>query len=407
MKRIILNLTIAPRYLYSFRLRSALAILGVFLGTFSLIVVYNLSDSLALKARLEVEKLGRDLLVVRSGQMARFGRGARFISEEPNISQADIQSIVSRVAYVTEAAPSATTNFPVRFGGVVLTDVMVTGVTPAYALVRNFSVRHGTFISETDNRNRAAVAVLGSRVARRLFGDVDPLGKHVMLQRFPCQVIGVMEEKGTDLSGIDQDTQIFVPLDTYLRRLVNQRYVSTVHVQVTDTAALAPAKTEIESILRRRHKIERGKRDDFAVLDMRDLTELQSEAMTTITILGRVSAIISFLIGGLGILSIMTLMVNERKMEIGIRRAVGSRRRDIMLQFLLESSFISVSGGLVGVVLGFAGSVIVFQVSALPFSVSGVGLIISFAASLLVGMGGGAYPARKAIAVPPVHTLRA
>jgi putative ABC transport system permease protein len=170
--------------------------------------------------------------------------------------------------------------------------------------------------------------------------------------------------------------------------------------------ALASAKSQIESILRRRHRILSSEDDDFTVIDMKDVTALKTQAMEMITLLGRTSAVISFLIGGIGILSIMILIVNERRVEIGIRRAVGSRKRDIVVQFLLESSFVAFSGGTVGAICGIAISLLIFIVSGLPFNISPSGLLLSFIASVVVGILAGLYPSYKATRIQPVDIIR-
>ena len=167
-----------------------------------------------------------------------------------------------------------------------------------------------------------------------------------------------------------------------------------------------PPRADIEELVRRSHGIKVGQKDDFTVIDMKDVAAVKNQAMAMITTLGRISASVSFLIGGIGILSIMTLIVSERRMEIGIRRAVGSRKRDIVLQFLLESSVISFSGGLVGMILGFLASVLIFRLASLPFSVSLVGLLLAFVASVLVGILAGIYPSQKATAIQPVDVIR-
>ncbi|OEU50073.1 MAG: hypothetical protein BA872_03525 [Desulfobacterales bacterium C00003060] len=406
MKRVRLNLRIALRSLYNFKLRSVLAILGVFLGTCSLIIVYNLSGSLAKKTQMEIDKLGKDLLIVRTGVVIRHGRGPRLMSQDPNLTFDDVRAIAQGASQVRDVSPSSSTPFPVRYKSMVLDAVLITGVTPNYPEMRNLAVKEGGFITESDNKKHVKVAVLGSGIAEKLFGKDSAIGKYILVRRFPCQVIGVMEERGADLSGVDQDMQIFLPLNTFLRRLVNKDFVNTIYVKCLNSRSIAPAKAEIEAIMRRQHKMKPGKRDDFTVIDLKDVMALQTQAMDTISTLGRVSAIISFLIGGLGILSIMTLMVGERKMEIGVRRAVGSRKRDIVVQFLLESSFISFSGGAAGVVVGFAGTVIILQAFNLPFNVSSPGLAISFFASVAVGLTGGIYPAKKATSIQPVNILR-
>jgi putative ABC transport system permease protein len=407
MKRIFLNLKIAVRSLLNFKLRTALAILGVFLGTFSLIVVSNLSDSLMIKTEKEAESFGKNLLIVRSGVVRKMGTSTRLLSEATTLTIEDAQAVVLGSRFISDVSASGNKLFPVRYENTVLKSILVVGVPPNYPAIRNFPVAEGRFISPEDDRTLNKVAVIGTKVAERLFGKEDPIGKHVLISRVPCRVIGIMQEKGVDISGVDQDNQIFVPLNTYLRRFVNKDYINSISVQVTDEQFLLPARTQIEEILRLRHKIKNSQNDDFTVIDLKDVMALKTQAMSMIRVLGRVSAVVSFLIGGLGILSIMILIVNERRVEIGIRRAVGSRKRDIVLQFLLEASFISFSGGSVGVLLSSVASILIFWFAKLPFTLSPAGHLISFLASITVGILAGIYPSQKAIRIQPVDVIRA
>jgi putative ABC transport system permease protein len=407
MKRIFLNLKIAVRSLLNFKLRTALAILGVFLGTFSLIVVSNLSDSLMIKTEKEAESFGKNLLIVRSGVVRKMGTSTRLMSEATTLTIEDAQAVVLGSRFISDVSASGNKLFPVRYENTVLKSILVVGVPPNYPAIRNFPVAEGRFISPEDDRTLNKVAVIGTKVAERLFGKEEPIGKHVLISRVPCRVIGIMQEKGVDISGVDQDNQIFVPLNTYLRRFVNKDYINSISVQVTDEQFLLPARTQIEEILRLRHKIKNSQNDDFTVIDLKDVMALKTQAMSMIKVLGRVSAVVSFLIGGLGILSIMILIVNERKLEIGIRRAVGSRKRDIVLQFLLEASFISFSGGTVGVLLSSVASILIFWFAKLPFTLSPAGHLISFLASITVGILAGIYPSQKAIRIQPVDVIRA
>lgn len=406
MNRIFLNLKIAVRSLFNFKLRTSLAVLGVFLGTFSLIVVSNLSDSLSKKTEQEAENFGVNLLIVRSGVVKKFGTRTRLLSEATTLTVDDASAIKNGSRLIHDVSPSGNRNFPVRYGNNVLKSVLVIGVTPNYTNIRNFHVKEGNFITNNDNRNLNKVAVLGKKVAERLFTDEDPIGKYILIWRVPCQVIGIMEEKGVDISGADQDNQIFIPLNTFLRRFVNKDYVNNISVQVIEESMIPVAKKDIEFILRNRHKIRDNQNDDFTVIDLKDVMELKTQAMSMIKILGRVSAVISFLIGGIGILSIMILIVNERRVEIGIRRAVGSRKRDIILQFLIEASFISFSGGTVGVILSSFASILIFVFADLPFSISPAGHVISFVSTIAVGILAGIYPSQKAIKIQPVDVIR-
>lgn len=406
LRRILLNLKIARRSLVQFKWRTSLAVLGVFFGTFSLIIVSNLSGSLAVKTEQEIDSLGKNLLIVRSGIVRRVGAGTPLMSQATNLTPEDARAIRESIPAVADLSAAGYKTFPVRYGNVSLKGILVGGVEPNFQDIRNFRAREGSFIADQDNLDRNKVAVLGRTVVEKLFGDEDPIGKYILIWRVPFQVIGIMEEKGSDVSGADQDNQIFIPLQTYLKVLVNKTNVSNIFVQVTRDDLVSATKTDMETLLRKRHKIGPGQNDDFAVIDMKDVMALKAQAMDLITVLGRIAAAISFIIGGLGILSIMILIVNERKLEIGIRRAVGSRKRDIVLQFLIESSIISLAGGMIGVFSGALISVILLGVLKYPFTLSLTGLAIAFGASVLVGVLAGIYPSKKATQFEPVDILR-
>lgn len=394
------------RSLLNFKLRTALAILGVFLGTFSLIVVSNLSDSLVKKTEKETENLGKNLLIIRSGVIRRFGTVTRLLSEATTLTVEDSDAILQSSPYIKAVSPSGNKTFPVRYGDISLKSILIMGVTPNYTEVRNFKVEIGSFITEEDNKNLNRVAVLGKEVSKNLFGEVNPIGHHILIWRVPCQVIGLMEEKGVDVSGFNQDNQIFIPLNTFLRRFVNKDYINSISVQTIDEKSIPMVKTEIEDLLRKRHKIRGEQKDDFTVIDLKDVMALKTQAMSMVNVLGKVAAAVSFFIGGIGILSIMILIVNERRVEIGIRRAVGSRKRDIILQFIIESAFISLSGGTIGVIISFITTVIILSLSKLPFTISLTGLMISFIASVGVGIVAGIYPSKKATKIQPIDVIR-
>jgi len=406
MKKIALNLKIAWRSLCNFRLRTSLAVLGVFLGTFSLIVVTNLSSSMSKKTETEIAALGENLLIVRSGIVRRVGAGTRLMSEAATLAVADAEAIAQKSLFVNDVSASANKFFPVRYGNTTLGSVLVVGAMPNYPYIRNHRVQRGSFITNYDNRNLNRVVVIGQRVAENLFGDEDPIGKYILIFRVPCQVIGIMEEKGVDISGVDRDNQIFIPLNTYMRRFVNKDFINTIYVNVINSEVVKEAKLQIEELLRKRHNIRPGQRDNFTVIDLKDVAALREQTTSMITVLGRISAAVSFIIGGIGILSIMILIVNERRVEIGIRRAVGAGKRDIILQFLMESSFISFSGGMVGVIMGFIASAVIFRVSDLPFVISPAGIAAAFLASVTVGVLAGLYPSKKAISIQPADVIR-
>jgi putative ABC transport system permease protein len=406
MKRVILNLKIALGALGNYRLRTALAVLGVFFGTLSLVIVGNLSDSLSLKTEQEIDNLGKNLVIVFSGQLRRHGPRISLTSRATNLTQEDAAAILDSLPYTAQVSPSGMKAFPVRYRNTVLKAIAVNGVTPNFTEVRNFEIAAGGPITEDDEKNQRKVVVLGPTTAEKLFGNQNPVGKTILLWRVPCQVIGVTAAKGSDISGTDQDNQIFIPLKTFLRTFTNQEYLNSIYIQASSDSAIPSLQKDIAALLRIRHKIQDGMKDDFTVVDLKDVNALKNDAMDMITILGRTAAAASFLIGALGILSIMILIVNERRMEIGIRRAVGSRKRDIILQFLLESSFISVTGGLIGILAGMLASLAIARILSYPATISVPGLILAFAASALSGIVAGIYPSFKAIQINPVDIIR-
>jgi len=407
MNIILLNLTIAWRSLSVYKIRSAFAVLGVFFGTFSLILVANLSGSFVEQTRIDLDKMGKNFLIVRNGLVRHFAAKAQLLDEAVNLSIDDASAIINGAKSVKSVSPSCNKVLPVRYKGKAFVSVLVIGVTPCYQEIRGAFTQSGRFITEMDNDNIEKVVVLGARVVEELFsGKEDPLGKYIIIGKMPCRVIGVLEEKGADISGADQDNQVIIPLTTHMKRLVSKKFIDSIYVQVENETLIPQAKTEIEYILRVQHKITPNKKDDFTVLDLKDLKELKTQAINMITILGRVSAFASFLIGGIGILSIMILVVNERKTEIGIRRAVGARKHDIIYQFLMESSIISFSGGIAGLLTGLLLTLIIFYLSILPFYISVSGLILSFTASIFIGILSGIYPAKNAIAIHPIDTIR-
>jgi putative ABC transport system permease protein len=406
MKRVALNLKIALASLGNFKLRTALAVLGVFFGTFSLIVVSDLADSLALKTEREIDSLGKNLILVMSGPVRRFGPNVSLTSRAANLTVEDGEAIALSLPAVEQVSPSGFKAFPVRRGSVVLKAVAVNGVAANFAEVRNFRIAEGSPITAEDERLQRKVALIGRTTAEKLFGDENPIGKTILVWRVPCQVIGVMAEKGTDLAGNDQDNQIFVPLRTFQRNLVNREYVNILYIQAIRPEEIPAVRAEIERLLRARHNIRTGEKDDFHVVDLKEVTALKSRAMDLIKVLGRIAAAASFLIGALGILSIMILIVNERRVEIGIRRAVGSRKRDIVLQFLMESSFISISGGTIGLIAGLVMSLVIAKILGYPGSVSVPGLLAAFGASAASGILAGIYPSLKAMQIHPVDIIR-
>ncbi|WP_457636365.1 ABC transporter permease [Persephonella sp.] len=405
MHKLFLIFAVIIRIFREYRLRSALSVLGVAFGTFALITMISISNSMKEKSRLEVEKFGKNLVVVKSGKVRVFRRRERSITTAKTLKLSDAYFIKQQVDHVVKVLPSFQIAYPVRRGGTTVFSTII-GVGREYPKLRNINVEKGRFYTEDEEKTGQKVIVLGYKVAKDLFKNEDPIGKTILIFRVPCKIIGVMEEKGVDISGEDQDSLIYTPLKTAMRRLANVDYINTIYVQVDNRENIPYVKKKIRQLLRKRHHIKRGEKDDFTVLSPDDYLRMEKEAIHIFSVLGGVSATISFLIGGIGILSIMILIINERTEEIGIRRAVGAKKTDILLQFVLESSFISIAGGFFGVVMGVFVSELIFLLFDLPKTLNLHWVVLSFSLSVLTGILAGIYPAYKASTIKPVEALR-
>ena len=403
--KFLLLLAVIARIFREYKARSILSILGVGFGTFALIMMVSISDSLKEKSRLEVEKFGKNLVVVKAGKIRVFRNISRTISTATTLKISDAIAIKQQIDHVVKALPSFQISYPIRRGGTTIFATII-GVGREYPEVRNIKVWQGRFYTQKEEKTGKKVIVLGYKIAKDFFKNESPIGKTLLIFRVPCKVIGVMEEKGADISGEDQDSLIYTPLKTAMRRLANVDYINTIYIQVDKKENIPYVKEKIRELLRKRHNLKPSDKDDFTVLSPDDYMRMETQAMHIFSILGGVSAIISFVIGGIGILSIMILIINERIEEIGIRRAVGAKKIDIMLQFILESAFISITGSFLGAIIGTALSLLVFIVFNLPVAISYSWILFSFALSIITGVLAGIYPAYRASTIKPVQALK-
>jgi putative ABC transport system permease protein len=400
------SLRIALASLATHKLRAALAMLGVFLGALALTGVQHMSLAMVGKAEAEVEKLGPNLFMARAGQL-RFRRAGVGIGAEPHtFTLLDAQALATGMPSARSSAPFAARNMPVRKGDSTVLCQMV-GTIPAYQQVRSFRPEFGRFFTEQENADAAKVCVLGRNIAERLFRRPEAaVGQEVYFFRAALRVIGVMEAKGADIAGTDQDDQVFVPLTSAMRRLGNQDWISGVYLELAPGADPQEAKDAALAILRARHHIAPGGKDDFAVLDAKDTIQLQKQALDLVGVLGLISSTVSFAVGGLGILSIMILLVRARRLEIGVRRAVGARRSDIMLQFVFEAGLLSGAGGLAGVGASLALVSVVYALGGFPPTYNPLVITGTLAGSAALGLAAGLYPAWQASRLDILTVLR-
>lgn len=403
----VLNLRIAYASLTARKLRTVLAMLGVFLGALAFTGVQTISDIMVRNAEMQAEKMGPNLFSVMSGRV-RFRRagGISFGQWNTNFKPSDAIALIKGVPSVAIGAPFINMSMPVRGEGVV-TDALITATWPEYQQVRSFYAEHGRFFTKAEEKEKAKVVVLGREIADRLFGSPEAaLDKKVFIYRAGFRVVGVMEVKGQDLAGVNQDEQVFMPLSTYMRRAANVDWITGVSMSLADGADLDSVRESVRSLMRERHGLRPGEEDDFSMLEAKEVIQLQKQALDLMQTLGVISSTISFAVGGMGILSIMILMVRARRVEIGIRRAVGGRRSDIVRQFMFEAGLLSACGGSAGVVvcllcvLGFAG------LTEYPLVLDPLVFGSTLVGSGLLGLFAGSYPAWQASTIEILDVLK-
>jgi len=281
----------------------------------------------------------------------------------------------------------------------------VLGTAPALARLRNLRLGSGRFFDEDDDEAARRVAVLGARVARTLFPDEDPVGRDVRLRGLPFEVIGVLEPKGLQADGSDQDGSVFIPIRTALRRVFNTTWLSAVFVSVAERARMPEAQAALRELLRERHRLHPSAPDDFQIQDQVRLLAMQQQAVEALTLLTAGLAGVSMLVGGAGIFALMFLSVKERTAEIGLRMAVGARSRDVLVQFLGEATVLAVGGWLLGSVAAVLGGIAVALGTEWRMAFPAGAALASFLMAVVTGLGFGALPARKAARLPPIRAL--
>jgi putative ABC transport system permease protein len=293
---------------------------------------------------------------------------------------------------------------PVKFEEVGLKTNIV-GTTPEFLAIRNLSIESGEMFDEQDDRASRRVAVVGQTMVRDLFGAMDPLGQTIRIGNVPFEIIGVLAAAGVDVNGQDQDDQIVIPLRTALRRVFNLIYLSNIYVQVKSEKQMDECAARLREILRELHRL-RSKPDDFTIQNQVELLKAQAETQRTFTSLTVGVASLSLLVGGVGILAVMLMSVRERVKEIGLRRALGARRGDILFQFLVEAMILSVSGGIIGVFVGIAATFVAAHFAGWEAVLVPQILMLAVGSSAAIGLLFGTIPARKASLASPIYSLR-
>jgi len=401
------SVPIAFRSLIANKLRAGLTMLGIIIGVGAVIALVAAGTGAQAQVAERFESLGSNLLVISPGFMAF--RGVSRGASAQSLTNDDVEAIAQLATSVSAIAPEYSTQSQqvVYFNKNTQTEVL--GVTPEYRTVREWQIDRGRFIESLDLANQAKVAVLGATVAEELFGElVDPLGKMVKISRQNYAVVGILASKG--VGGFQNlDDQVFIPLSTAQIKFggAGNRSLRAINVQVASADQMERAQAELAAIVRARHGLAQGQSDDFNIQNQAQMVETVQETTQTFTVLLASIAAISLLVGGIGVMNIMLVSVTERTREIGIRKAVGARRRDIMAQFLVEAMVLCLLGGLIGVLAGYGGAQLITPLLGgsraliTPDSVA-----MALGVSIAVGVFFGLYPAGRAAALKPIDALR-
>ncbi|MCX8159558.1 MAG: ABC transporter permease [Candidatus Saccharicenans sp.] len=405
--KIIRILRVSMRALARNKMRSFLTILGIIIGVAAVIAMVSIGEGAKKGIEERFASMGTNLLFVYPGSRNVRGVQSGF-GGFTNLKPDDAKAIEERCDAVKATSPSINTRAQVVYANKNW-NTQIQGTGEKFPEIRNWKVAEGVYFDETHVASAAKVCVLGSQVKQNLFEDEDPLGKTIRINKIPFTVIGVLESKGEQGGFFNRDDMIAAPYTTVMRRLRGVDYINSIDVAAVSADRTSEAQRQIEELMRERHRIAPGADDDFQVRNIADVAESAAESTKIMTILLGSIAGISLIVGGIGIMNIMLVSVTERIREIGVRLAVGARERDILLQFLIEAVVLSVTGGIIGIVVGVGASRLMKYISVfsnITTVVTPESIMLAFFFAASVGIFFGYYPARKASKLDPIEALR-
>ena len=385
------------------KLRSLLTMLGIIIGVGAVIAMVSIGMGVRTSVADSFASLGSNMLIIMPGSTNHGGvRGAA--GSRKSLKYDDAKAIESKIKGIDYVSPTVSSSYQVVNGNLNW-NTSVEGVTPELMQIRALKVENGSFISASDMNKRSRVAVIGPTVAANLFGAENPVGQNIRINNQPFKVIGITASKGQSI-GQDQDDVIYIPLTTAQERMLAITHIHSVNIQVSSPEKMDQVQAEIENLLRQRHHIRSGMEDDFTVRNMTSLMESFTENTNMITLLLGSIASISLLVGGIGIMNIMMVSVTERTREIGIRKALGATSSNLLMQFMIESLFIGIVGGVIGIASGILLSKAIGAFGGLTTTVDILPVLVSFSFAVGIGLFFGIYPARKAARLDPIDALR-
>ena len=402
---------IAIRAIAANKMRSFLTALGIIIGIAAVITMLAIGQGSKASIKANIAEMGSNMIMISPGADMRGGVRQDASSME-TLKQADYQSIKEDCNYISAISPTVNSSGQWIYGNN-NTQSSIYGVNQDYLSIRQLKVADGEMFTDTDIKAAAKVCILGQTVVDYLFPDgSDPIGKVVRFNSIPFRVVGVLQKKGYNSMGMDQDDLVLAPYTTVMKRILAQTYLGGIVCSAITEEASQPAQDQISEILRRNHKLKdatettEADEDDFNIRSQEEISSMMNSTMSTITILLGSVAGISLLVGGIGIMNIMYVSVTERTREIGLRMSVGARGIDILNQFLIEAILLSVTGGIIGVILGVSLSLSLNAFLHIATQIEPWSIIMSFAVCTFTGVFFGWYPAKKAADLDPIEALR-
>ncbi len=398
-------LKVAFRALRRNKMRTVLTMLGIIIGVGAVIAMVGIGNGAKAQVQSRIAALGQNVIMIFSGSVNRGGVYSGF-GGAGTLTVEDALAIEREVPGVVAVSPEVS-----RISGQIMAgnnnwSTSVVGEGPEYLSIRQWELMDGNMFTDLDVRSAAKVCVIGKTVADKLFPDEDPVGKTLRIKNVPTRILGVLRPKGFSLIGSDQDDTVIVPYTTAMKRLAGVTTLRSINVQAASAEQMPEVQSGIDELLRERHRIQPGRDADFTARNQQEIADAMSATTDTMTALLAGVAVISLIVGGIGIMNIMLVSVTERTREIGIRMAVGARGHDILLQFLIEAVALSSTGGILGILLGIGGAWSLSVWKNWPTLVSSESVIIAFLFSAAVGIFFGFYPARKASKLDPIDALR-
>jgi putative ABC transport system permease protein len=392
---------VAIRALLRNTMRSILTALGIIIGVGAVIAMVSIGNGAKAQVEAQVASLGQNVITVFSGSMSSGGMRGGWGSA-PTLTIEDAEAIEREVTGIVGVSPEVRDRNQVLANGLNW-NTSVNGESPSYPDIRSWKIANGAMFSEQDVRSVAKVCVIGKTVADQLFANSDPVGQTLRIRNIPFKILGVLDAKGFNLFGQDQDDTVIVPYTSHMKRLSRRTNISSILIQAASAEVIDKVQKDITEVLTQRRK---GREPDFTVRNQVELAQTATATTQTMTLLLAAIASVSLLVGGIGIMNIMLVSVTERTREIGIRLAIGAHGSDVLMQFLIEATILSSLGGVIGILLGIGSSQLVSHLNGWPVLVSTASVVIAFVFSAAVGMFFGFYPARKAAQLDPIDALR-